>query len=100
MNPKKIRNNILSHLFSSINSDNGYYEKLGIQDKIDSLFGNPNKDNLFALDNLQKKFDMADELIEKYRLEGNDLNNEIAFKELKTKIDLIFKPKGIFSFFK
>ena len=41
----------------------------------------------------------VEELIEKYIHEGNDLNSEIEFKELRTNVDLIFKTKSIFSFF-
>lgn len=99
MNPNEIRKKIRVDLFSRGNAHNGYYEKLGIQGKMPSVFGDNYDINLFALDNLKKKFDIADELIKKYKLEGNDLNNEIAFQKLKTDVDLIFKPKSFFSFF-
>lgn len=95
MNPKEIRNNILADLITRDNAHNGYYDKLGIKNKLDSVYGS----NLYTLDNFRKKVDLADELIRKYKFEGNDLNNEIAFNELKTDIDLIFKPKSFFSFF-
>lgn len=95
LNPNEIRKNIQVNLLSRINTVNGYYKKLGIQDKLESVY----YDNLYALDSFRKKADLADELISKYQLEGNDLSTEIAFEELRANIDLIFKPKSIFSFF-
>lgn len=98
MKPKEIRDNFFAKLISRDNAHNGYDKKLGIQNKIESAWDG--KMNLYALDNFFKKVVLADELIKKYQLEGNDLNNEIAFEKLRTNVDLIFKPKGIFSFFK
>ena len=96
MSPKEIRRDMLAGLISRDNVHNGYYEKLGIQDKINSVYDS----NLYALESFIKKANLVDELIRKYKLEGKDLNNEITFNELKTNVDLIFKPKGIFSFLK
>lgn len=96
MNTKDTGNKFIADLISRDNYHNGYYKKLGIEEKIESSWDS----NLWILDKLKKDVDLADELIKKYKLEGNDLNNEIAFKELSINIDLIFKPKGIFSFFK
>lgn len=96
MNPNDIRTNILADLISRDSAHNGYYEKLGINNKLNSVYNS----NLFTLDSFKKKVDLADELIKKYKLDGNDLNNKIALEELRINIDLIFKPKGIFSFFK
>lgn len=95
-NPNELRREMMVSIYCLVNFSNGYYEKLGILDRFDSV-----KDsNLYALDNFLKKTGMVEELIRKYQLEGNDLNSGIAFEKLRTNVDLIFKPKGIFSFFK
>lgn len=94
MNPNEIRTEMLAGIYSKDNFNNGYYEKLGILDRFESV----RNSNLYALEGFQKKSIIADELIMKYKLEGNDLRSEAPFKELKEKVDLIFKPKGIFSF--
>lgn len=96
MNPDNIRKNILADLISRENAHNGYYEQLGILKKLDSVYDS----NLYTLDNFKNKVDLADELITKYKIDGNNLNNGTAFRELKENVDLIFKPKSIFSFFK
>ena len=95
MNQNDIRKNILADLITRDNAHNGYYEKLGIQKRLDSVYDS----NSYTLDNFRKKVNIADELIRKYKNDGNDLNNEIAFEELKARVNLIFKPKNLFSFF-
>ncbi len=96
MNVDEIRDEMLARIISAPSFNNGYADKLGILEKFSSV----KNSNLYALENFLKKLVMIEELIEKYKLNGNDLNSEIAFKELKENTDLIFKPKGIFSFFK
>jgi hypothetical protein len=101
MNPNEIRKEILSDLISRDNTHNGYYEKLGIKKRImDSMDSNSWSSNLWSLNKLKENVNITDKLITKYISEGNDLKSEIAFDKLKTDIDLIFKPKGIFSIFK
>ncbi|HBB44356.1 MAG: hypothetical protein UW27_C0005G0009 [Parcubacteria group bacterium GW2011_GWA1_44_13] len=95
LNPSEIRNEMLARIISAPSFDNGYYEKLGILDKFTSV----RDSNLYVLEDFLKKLFMVEELIEKYIHEGNDLNSEIEFKELRTNVDLIFKTKSIFSFF-
>jgi len=95
MNTSEIRDGMLAKIISAPSFNNGYAEKLGILNRFESVRGS----NLYALEGFLKKLIMVEELIEKYKLNGNDLNSEIAFKELRTNVDLIFKPKGIFSFF-
>ncbi len=95
MKPDDIRKNIMADIISRDNAQNGYYEKLGIINRLDSIYHS----NLFVLDSFKKKVNLADELIKKYKFDGNDLNNEINFGDLRLEIDLIFKPKGFFSFF-
>lgn len=95
MSTNEIRREMLARIISAPSFDNGYSMKLGILDRFSSV-----KDsNLYVLEDFLKKLIMAEQLIEKYKLEGNDLNTEIAFEELRTNVDLIFKPKSIFSFF-
>lgn len=96
MNPNEIRKNIFADLITRDNAHNGYYKKLGIEEKIESSWDS----NLWVLDKLKNNVDIADNLITKYMSEGNDLNNELAFKKLSVDVDSIFKPKGFFSFFK
>ena len=99
MKPDDIRREILINLYSRGNTTNGYYEKLGINKKImDSSDSNSWSNNLWALNKLKKNADIADKLIKDYQLSGNDLNNEVAFEELRTNVNLVFKPKGFFSF--
>lgn len=95
MSPKEIRNEMLARIISAPCFSNGYSEKLGITDR----FGSVRDSNLYVLEDFLKKLTMAEKLIGKYIHEGKDLNNEIEFEELRTNIDLIFKPKSIFSFF-
>lgn len=94
--PSEIRTEMLAKIISAPSFNNRYSEKLGILDR----FGSVRDSNLYVLEDFLKKLIMAEELIEKYKLDGKDLNSEIEFEELKTNIDLIFKPKSFFSFFK
>lgn len=95
MSPKEIRNKMLARIFSEVSFNNEYFEKLGVLGRFDSI----QHSNLYVLEDYIKKLTMTQELIEKYKLNGNDLDSEIAFKELKTSVDLVFKPKSFFSFF-
>lgn len=101
MSPKELRNEIVAGMYSKRNYNNGYWEKLGIIERLEAINGPFAKRecNLYTLDDFRKKTQLADKLIEEYINEGNDLRSEIAFRELKEKVDLIFKPKGFFSFF-
>lgn len=93
--PSELREEMQARIYFIENFSNGYYEKLGIIDRFDSV----RNSNLYVLDDFLKKVVMTEKLIEKYKLEGNDLNSENAFEELRTNINLIFKPKSFFSFF-
>lgn len=95
MSSKEIRNEMLAGIISAPSFSNGYAEKLGVTDR----YGSIRDSNLYVLEDFIKKLVLVEELIKNYELEGNNLNSEIAFKELKINIDLIFKPKGFFSFF-
>lgn len=95
MSPNEIRMEMLSKIISAPSFDNGYALKLGILDRFEAV----RNSNLYVLEDFLKKLILAEELIGKYKLEGKDLNSETEFKELRTNVYLIFKPKSIFSFF-
>lgn len=86
---------IFADLVSRDNAFEGYYDNLGIMEKIYKA-----RDDWATFYNLRKDINIVDGLIKAYKLSGNDLNDEIPFRKLKADVDLIFKPKGFFSFFK
>lgn len=95
LKPNEIRNEMLATIYAAPSFSNGYAEKLAVIDK----FGSARDSNLYVLEDFLKKLTAIEELIKKYESDGNNLNSEIAFEELKTKVDLIFKAKKFFSFF-
>ena len=85
MNNKEERKMILADLITRDNAHNGYYDKLGISKIINEA---PN--NISVLVSLRNKINNIDKLIDSYKLSGNDLNNQVAFEELKTAVNKIF----------